>query len=69
MIAPQISMGTLLSHTALTLVNTAVARSTLRSIKIGWVNAVMKSIANVKPAPTIVPSAKNGNKFSKSFSI
>ena len=64
-IPAQVNMGTLFTHTAFTLVITAVAKSTLRSINIGCVKAVTKNIPTQKTAPTIEPSTRNGNKLSK----
>ena len=56
-------MGALLVHTAFMLVNKAVAKSTLRSINIGCVNALRKNTNIVKPAPTNIPTAKKGKRF------
>jgi len=64
-ILAQSNMANLFVSTALILVNTAVAKSTWRSIKIGWVNAVIKNTTPVNTIPKPVPTAKNGHKLER----
>lgn len=65
MTQPHTKQAILFFHTAFMLDKTAVAKSTLRSNKIGCVNALMKNTATENTAPTMVPNARKGQILEK----